>query len=465
MEEDLDNKKVVYATMVGDLFHAGHLKFIKAAKALGNYLIIGLHPDDVVKQYKRQPIISFEDRKAIIEAIREVDLVVEDCMDFKEPSMFENLKNYKVDLIVHGTDWLPPLYKKAKELNLCEVKQINTLYTSTSNILRQIRKEAPHFDKPNSVIVSAGDAITAKLVEQAGFDGIWVSSFEVSARLGLVDNGTITMTEMLEIAEPIAKATNLPVIIDVDNGYGGIHNFIRAIKEFEKIGCAGVCIEDNLFPKQNSLFGGKIPILPMEENGKKIHAGKSAQQTKNFMIIARTEALIRGYGIEEAIKRAEYYARCGADRILIHTRDPSGQEAFEITKKWKLKTPLVIVPTKFPHIKNQTLFEAGYSIVVLANQTERVKLRSIKESLEVIKKLDNMNMIERGFTASLDELRDLTPIKETDTIDQKYEKPLNLPDISESGEIVDTKQKPVQEPMKDLTTEEQVREEIKEGFI
>jgi len=431
-----EKKKIVYATMVGDLFHAGHLKFIKEARKQGDYLIIGLHPDDIVQQYKKKPMISYEDRKQIIESIREVDLVIEDCMDFRQPTMFENLKNHNVDVIVHGTDWFPPLYQKVKEENLCEVKQIHTPYTSTTNIIRHIRKEAPHFEKPNSVIVSAGDAITAKLIEKAEFDGIWASSFEVSARLGLVDNGTMTMTEMLNVVDPMVKAVEIPIIVDVDNGYGGVHNFIRAVKEFEKIGCAGVCIEDNTFPKQNSLFGGKIPLLSMEEHGNKIKAGKQVQQTKNFMIIARTEALIRGYGIEEAIKRAEHYSQCGADRILIHTRDPTGQEALEITKKWKLSTPLVIVPTKFPHVKNQQLFEMGYSIVVLANQTERMKIKAIKDGLEVIKKLDNMGIIERGLAASLEELRELTPIKQTELIDERYSYDSEIIESSKIGQDV-----------------------------
>ena len=115
-------KKTVYATMVGDLFHRGHLEFIKKAKSLGDILVIGLHPDDIAKRYKRQPIIPFEDRKKIVESIKEVDRVVTDCMDFREPTMFSNLKKYKASIAVHGDDWLPPLYQKVKEKKLCKKK-------------------------------------------------------------------------------------------------------------------------------------------------------------------------------------------------------------------------------------------------------------------------------------------------------------------------------------------------------
>ncbi|MBU1075728.1 MAG: isocitrate lyase/phosphoenolpyruvate mutase family protein, partial [Spirochaetes bacterium] len=264
--------KTVYATMTGDLFHRGHLEFIRKAKQLGEKLIIGLHPDDTVKRYKRSPVVPFEDRKMIIEAIKEVDMVVEDCMDFRSPTMLENLKKYKVTIAVHGDDWLPPLYKKARDMGLCKVVQVPSYpYVSTTKLLEEIREKKNLKNlirkKKNMIMVSAGDAITARLIEEAEFDGIWISGFEASARRGLVDNGTITMSEMLESTKTVVDATSLPVVVDTDNGYGGIHNFIRTVKEFEQIGCAGICVEDNIFPKQNSLWGGKIPLLSMEEHG------------------------------------------------------------------------------------------------------------------------------------------------------------------------------------------------------
>ncbi|MBN1622151.1 MAG: isocitrate lyase/phosphoenolpyruvate mutase family protein [Endomicrobiales bacterium] len=421
----MKNKKTVYATMTGDLFHRGHLEFIKKAKALGDALVIGLHPDDVVKRYKREPVIPFKDRKKILESIKGVTEVVEDCMDYRSPTMLENLKKYKIDIAVHGDDWLPPLYKEAQKKKMCKVVQVPTYpYITTTKLLHEIRKTRSLRNllekKKNIVIVSAGDSITAKLIEEADFDGIWISGFEASARLGLADNGTITMTEMLERTKIVTEATSLPVMVDVDNGYGGIHNFIRTVKEFEKIGCSAVCVEDNIFPKQNSLWGGKVPLLSMKEHGAKIRAGKDTQKTKDFMIVARTEALIRGYGMAEAIKRSKYYADCGADMILMHSRESTGKEALQVPKHWKSKVPLVIVPTKFPQITNKQLFDSGYSVIVLANQTERVKIKAIRDSLKIIKKHDSVNPIEQVLSATLDDLRNLTPIKETQEIDRKY---------------------------------------------
>ena len=421
----MKNKKTVYATMVGDLFHRGHLELIKKAKKLGEILIIGLHPDDVVKKYKREPVIPFEDRKEIIASIREVDTVVEDCMDLRKPTMFDNLKEYNVDIAVHGDDWLPPLYEKARDSKLCEVVQVNCHpYITTTKLLQEIKRTKNLGclleKKERLVVVSAGDAITSRLIEEAEFDGIWVSGFEASARLGLADNGVITMPEMLNTAKTVASATTLPVIVDVDNGYGGIHNFIRTVKEFESSGCSGVCVEDNIFPKQNSLWGGKVPLLSKEEHGAKIRAGKDAQKTEDFMIIARTEALIRNYGMTEALKRAEYYAECGADMVLIHSREPSGNEALNIPKQWKPDIPLAIVPTKFPHITNERLFDAGFSVVILANQTERIKIKAIRDGLKVIRTNDCVAPIEDKLSATLDDMRNLTPIKKIEEIDGRY---------------------------------------------
>lgn len=250
------------------------------------------------------------------------------------------------------------------------------------------------------VLVSAGDAITAKLVEQAGFDGIWISGFEASARLGLSDNGSITMTEMLNIAKPIVDAVKLPVYVDVDTGYG---SFARTVKEFEKIGVSGVCIEDNVHPKQNSLWGKEAPLMSVKRFGHKISIPHTLK------IIARTEALIRGKGIEEAISRAELFVNYGADIALVHTRDATGMEVQKIPSLWHKDIPLAIVPTKFPHFSNYKLFEMGYSIVIWANQTERVKIRSVRQALEIMKTTGRAEEVEESLSATLDEMKGLTP--------------------------------------------------------
>jgi len=400
--------KIVYTTMTADLFHRGHLEFIKKAKAIGDYLIIGLHPDDIIRKYKREPVISFEERKSILEAIIGVNKVVEDCMDFRQPTMLENLKKYKVNVAVHADDWLPPCYLKAKKEKICKVKQLPYHYgVSTTHIIKKIKDKysgCSFLKSKDITVVSAGDAITAKLVEQAGFDGIWISGFEASARLGLPDNGAISLTEMLNIAKPIVDSVNLPIFVDVDTGYG---NFRRTVHEFEKIGVSGICVEDNVFPKQNSLWGGKIPLLSIKEFVNKINI------PHKLKIIARTEKLIRGGTIGEACQRALTYYKAGADMILIHSRESTGKEALAIpkflNKYGHTDIPLVIIPTKFPHIKTERLFKAGFSMCIWANQTERVKIKAIRDALRIIKKYGDAYRIEKSFSATLDDMKGLTP--------------------------------------------------------
>lgn len=244
------------------------------------------------------------------------------------------------------------------------------------------------------IIVSAGDAITAKLVEEAGFDGVWVSGFEVSARMGLPDNGSLTMIEMVNICKPIVEAVDIPVYVDVDTGY---NNFKRTAKEFEKIGIRGICVEDNLPNKENSLWGGKCNLLPINEFLNKITI------RGNIEIIARTEALIRGYGMKEAIKRLTIYSKV-ADYVLPHTRDE------KLICKENFRVPKVTIPTKFPHYTNKRLFNMGYSMVIWANQTERVKIKSIREALRILKKDDCAKNIENKLSTTLEDMRGLCPL-------------------------------------------------------
>jgi len=249
------------------------------------------------------------------------------------------------------------------------------------------------------IIVSAGDAITAKLVQEAGFDGIWVSGFEASARLGLADNGSITMTEMLNVAKPIVDAVSIPVWVDVDTGYG---NFLRTVREFEKIGVHGISVEDNLPNKINSLWGDMIPLMNKCDFGKKLN--QVAWDDRKIKIIARTESLIRGYPADDAIERLRHYRECGADILLPHKRDDNLLKPSCIDDG-----DFAIVPTKFPHRTNKELFDKGYSLIIWANQTERVKIKAVRDCLNYLKKDDCASRLEDGLSASLDDMKGLTP--------------------------------------------------------
>lgn len=238
-------------------------------------------------------------------------------------------------------------------------------------------------------MVGAHDALSALLIERYGFDAIWVSGLGVSTMAhALPDLNLITMTEALEAAVRINEATKLPVVADCDNGFGGLGNVVRTVQEYERAGIAGVCIEDNLFPKRNSLYQGKAvrELIPAEEQARRIRAAKAAQESDSFVFIARIEALIAGYGVEDACCRADAYAEAGADAILIHSRDRSLAEIRGFMSRWSGvgRVPLVAVPTLFPDYTVDELHELGFQLVILANHPMRAAVAAMEQTLETL---------------------------------------------------------------------------------
>jgi len=269
----------------------------------------------------------------------------------------------------------------------------------------------------NIVAVSAHNSLCAKIIEKFGFDAIWVSGFEMSAVYGLADNGTITLTEMANEVRQISENTSLPLIVDCDEGYGQISNVKRMGLEMVKAGASVICIEDNLFPKKHSFWAKGQKLSSKESHGDKIKLLKDYYP--ELKVIGRTEALIRGFGFEEALERAYYYEKCGADLILLHSRDVTGKEALEIPKKWKGKTPLVSIPTKFPFMTTKELFDLNYKVVIWANHTLRLSLKAINDGLVLLKQKDNAYAIEK-YLGSLEDIYSLTDVKTMEEIEKKY---------------------------------------------
>jgi phosphoenolpyruvate phosphomutase len=253
-------------------------------------------------------------------------------------------------------------------------------------------------------VAGAFDALSAKLVENSGFDAIWAGSFAISATHALPDASILTMTEFLKAAENMVDACNIPIIADCDTGFGGPANVSHAVKKYEKAGIAGMSIEDKVFPKQNSLLeNSKQELLPEKDFVAKIIAASKSKKDENFMIIARTEALIAEKGMNEALKRARAYEKAGANAILIHSKQKTPNEIFEFSNLWDGEIPLVVVPTSYPSVKTNELVSNKIKMVIYANQSLRaahnimsVILKEIiqKESLSEIEiKLSSMNDI------------------------------------------------------------------------
>ncbi len=233
-------------------------------------------------------------------------------------------------------------------------------------------------------IAGAHNALGAKLVERNGFEGVWSSGLEISTSHGVPDASILTMSEYLAAAQSMADAVAIPVVADCDTGYGNSNNVIRTVRQFEAAGVAGVCIEDKLFPKVNSLTPGRQELASIAEFVGKILAAKNAQQTDEFIVIARIEALIAGWPLAEALRRADAYARAGADAILIHDKDPAGAGVRAFLAQWEATVPIVVVPTAYPQITTAELEALGVKMVIYANQGIRAAVRAMNDTLHRI---------------------------------------------------------------------------------
>jgi len=263
----------------------------------------------------------------------------------------------------------------------------------------------------NIVLAGAHDALTARLAEEAGFDGIWGSGFEISASFGVPDANIITMTEQLERCRQMADSVSLPVIADCDNGYGSLANAVRTIQQFERANVAGVCLEDNVFPKRCSFYRGTVRALAsLKEHANKIKDCISARQNNQFLVIARTEALIAEEGLDAALLRAHAYADAGADAVLVHSRADQPHEVLAFASLWQRpETPLVAVPTTYDQVPARVLHEAGFKIVIFANQGLRSAIRAIQENLRMLRQAGHASVL-RERLVSIEEVARLVRV-------------------------------------------------------
>lgn len=257
-------------------------------------------------------------------------------------------------------------------------------------------------DKPYVRVMGAHNALTAKLAERAGFDAVWASGFEISTSHGVPDANILTMTEFLGASEEMAEMIRIPVISDCDTGYGNSNNVAHMVHKYEAAGIAAVSIEDKKFPKVNSFIPGRQELAPVAEFVGKIMAAKSAQSDPDFMIIARVEALISGWGQDEALTRARTYVDAGADAILIHSKHTDSSEIAEFLERFDRKVPIVVVPTTYYGTRGADLAELGVNVVIYANQGLRSATRAMEKVFAEI--------IEQDGTATIED--DIAPMKQ-----------------------------------------------------
>lgn len=426
----------VYVGMSADLVHPGHINVINAAASLGS-VTVGLLTDKAVASYKRLPFMTYDQRKIVLENIKGVEAVVpQETLDY-----CENLERLRPDVVVHGDDWREGVQFKTRQRvmeklaewggKLVEVPytagisstQLNNMLSDlgTTVEVRRARLRRLIHSKPIVKIMEAHNTLSALIAENieaerngalVGFDGVWSSSLTDSTARGKPDIEVVDLTSRLNGVHDIFEVTTKPLIFDADTG-GKLEHFVFAVRSLERAGVSAVIIEDKIGLKKNSLWGNEVAQQQdsIECFSAKIKAGKAAQTSDDFMIIARIESLILEAGMNDALERAHAYVNAGADGIMIHSRhqDPSEiKEFLQLFRALDDSTPVVVVPTSFNSVTVEEFVDLGVNVVVYANHMMRAAYPAMVKVAESI--LKNGRTLEaEGHCMSISEILKLIP--------------------------------------------------------
>ena len=268
-------------------------------------------------------------------------------------------------------------------------------------------------------LMEAHNGLSAKIVEESGFEGIWASGLTISAALGVRDNNEASWTQVLEVLEFMADATTVPILVDGDTGWGNFNNMRRAVRKLCERGIGGICIEDKLFPKTNSFIGDGQPLADIDEFCGKIKAGKDSQTDDDFVVIARVEALISGWGLDEALRRADAYHAAGADGILIHSKQKTADEILAFVAEWRRRSPVVIVPTTYYETPTDAFREAGVSLAIWANHNLRAAITAMRDVCRQVYREESLLGVEDGVVGVRD-VFDLSGNEELADAERRY---------------------------------------------
>ena len=412
MVNKLDMAKKVYLGMIGDIMHPGLINIISEGAKYGD-VMIGLFTDKAIANHRRLPYLTWEQRKNVIEHIKGVASVVPQ----EEWSYIENLKKYKPDYIIHGDDWLygpdkyirDEVFKVMKQLGgqVIEIpytkgisdsslkEEIDSLGVTPQARLSSLRRLISA--KPIVRILESHNGLTGLIAEHTSvevngehreYDGMWASSLTDSTSKGKPDIEAVDLTTRLHDLNDTLEVTTKPFIFDGDTG-GKVEHFGFTVRTLERLGISAVIIEDKVGLKQNSLFGTDAVQTQDTIEGfcHKIRAGKESQITNDFMIISRCESLIAGKSVEDALERCHAYVTAGADGIMIHSKDKSGEDIKEFCLRFREKdpnTPIVAVPTTYNQFTEEELASWGINIVIYANHMLRAAYPAMVKCAESI---------------------------------------------------------------------------------
>lgn len=410
---EIENR-TVYMCFSSDILHSGHISIIKKAAKLGK-LVIGVLSDNAVASYKRFPLVPYEERKALFESIAGVSEVIEQ----KELSYHENIKKLKPNYVVHGDDWREGFQKPVRDEVVSDLAEYggrlieypyanDAKYRELDNRARRelampdmrrgrLRKAIAMKGLVTALETHSG--LTGLIAENSvvyengaahQFDAMWVSSLCDSTAKGKPDIELVDMTSRFRTIDDIMEVTTKPIIFDGDTG-GMTEHFVYTVKTLERMGVSAVIIEDKIGLKKNSLFGTEVQQTQdsIPHFCAKISAGKKAQKTKDFMIIARIESLILEQGMSDALERAFAFVEAGADGIMIHSRKSDPSEIFEFVETFRKRdsmTPIVVVPTSFNSVTEEEFKLRGVNIVIYANQLTRSAVPAMQNAADIILK-------------------------------------------------------------------------------
>lgn len=404
--------KTVYLGMIGDIMHPGLINIINEGAKYGD-VMIGLFTDKAIANHRRLPYLTWEQRKNVIEHIIGVASVVPQ----EEWSYVENLKRYRPDYIIHGDDWLygPDKYIRDEVFKVMEQlggqvieipytkgisdsslkEEIDSLGVTPQMRLSSLRRLISA--KPIVRILESHNGLTGLIAEHTSvevngehreFDGMWASSLTDSTSKGKPDIEAVDLTTRLHDLNDTLEVTTKPFIFDGDTG-GKVEHFGFTVRTLERLGISAVIIEDKVGLKQNSLFGTDAVQTQDTIEGfcNKIRAGKESQITNDFMIISRCESLIAGKLVDDALERCHAYVAAGADGIMIHSKDKSGEDIKAFCQRFRQKdptTPIVAVPTTYNQFTEEELASWGINIVIYANHMLRAAYPAMVKCAESI---------------------------------------------------------------------------------
>ena len=403
--------KLVYVAMSADIIHPGHLNIIKEAAKLGD-VTVGVLTDAAIASYKRLPYMNYEQRAAVVAALKGVTRVIpQEQLDY-----IPNLLKLKPDFVVHGTDWREGVQAKTRQGVIDTLAQwggklVEPEYTpgiSSTQLNKAIREVGTTPDirrarlrrllnaKPITRILEAHSGLTGLIVENASvkknnrtyeFDGMWLGSFADSIIKGKPDTESVDVTSRLRTLNDILEITTKPVIYDGDSG-GTVEQFSFLVRSLERLGVSAVVIGDKQTPHRNVQQSASMPQVDTATFCDKLHEGKAAQITDDFMVIARCESLVADTGEKDALTRCRAYLEAGADGILIHSKSDTPDEVLLFAKRFRAEVsadkPLVVMPTTYPQVTEAELAAAGINIVIYANHLLRAAYPAMRNCAERI---------------------------------------------------------------------------------